>query len=380
MLGPEGKRMSEQRYSRILGCMVGNAIGDAFGGVVEGASAERVKRVTGKDWVDEFLPYPESHGVHPLGTWEKAPPRGTVTDDGRYNQIFVECVIRNGGQINSQLLAMEYLQLYRDRDALYGKHAALAEDAFGNRMVELSEAHLGMTPSSGRPAWAVLSQGNYQFPALQGLISLALAGLLFAGEPEKAYVTAFELDFRDIGYARDATAMMAAMVSAALAGGVTAREMVQVALDTDPFGFGKRKYDKRVMDVQLRRFLELADQANDDRSLIEAISRHVSHRHIFDPVDVLGTPVAALCHCNGDPIRTIAMAVNNRDLDDDGNLVRLRDVDCTGSVAGALAGALNGIEAFPQDWIADTIAANKQVYGIDIESNARRFCELVHGG
>jgi ADP-ribosylglycohydrolase len=372
--------MSEQLYDRILGCMVGNVIGDAFGGVVEGASAERVRRLTGKDWVDEFLPYAEDHGAHPLGTWEAAPPRGTATDDGRYNQLFVECVIRNQGQISSQLLAMEYLQLYRDREALYGKYASLAEDQFANRMVELSRAHLGMELPSGRPAWAILSQGNYQFPGLQGLISLALAGLLFAGEPEKAYRKAFELDFRDIGYARDATGMMAAMVSAALAGGVTAREMIQIGLDTDPFEFGKRKYDRRLLEVEIRKLLELADKAKDDRSVIEAISRHVRWRHIFDPVDVLGTPVAALWHCGGDAVRTIVMAVNDRDLDEGGRFVRLRDVDCTGSVAGALAGALNGIEAFPRGWVADTIAANKQVYGLDLEGNARGFYQAVYGG
>ncbi|NIQ99311.1 MAG: hypothetical protein GTN78_03810, partial [Gemmatimonadales bacterium] len=89
-------------------------------------------------------------------------------------------------------------------------------------------------------------------------------------------------------------------------------------------------------------------------------------------------PVAALYYSDGDPIRTIVMAVNDRDLDDDGNFVRLRDVDCTGSVAGALVGALNGIEAFPEDWVFDTISANKKAYGIDLESNARRFYETVY--
>jgi len=372
--------MSDELYSRILGCMVGNVIGDAFGGVVEGASAKRVKQLTGSDWVDEFLPYAEDHGPHPLGVWEASPPRGTATDDGRYNQIFVECVIRNRGQINSQLLAMEYLQLYRDREQLYGKHASLAEDQFANRMVELSQAHLGMETISGRPAWAVLSQGNYQFPGLQGLISLALAGLLFAGEPEKAYLTAFELDFRSIGYARDATGMMAAMISAALSGDVDAKAMVKVGLETDPFGFGARKYDRRILASEMKGLLALAEEAANDRSLMDAISPRVRHRHIFDPVDVLGTPVTALYFSDGDPVRTIVMAVNDRELDDHGNFVRLRDVDCTGSVAGALAGALSGIEAFPRDWVADTIAANKQVYGLDIESNARRFYEVVYGG
>jgi len=55
-------------------------------------------------------------------------------------------------------------------------------------------------------------------------------------------------------------------------------------------------------------------------------------------------------------------------------------VDCTGSVAGALVGVLNGVHAFPKDWVDDVLTANKQVYGIDIESNARQFCDAVYGG
>ncbi len=73
------------------------------------------------------------------------------------------------------------------------------------------------------------------------------------------------------------------------------------------------------------------------------------------------------------------MAVNDRDVDDQGGLVRLRDVDCTGGVAGALVGARHGVGAFPADWVADVLKANKDIYGIDIEANARRFCEAVHG-
>jgi ADP-ribosylglycohydrolase len=49
--------MSERLYDQILGCMVGNAIGDSFGAVVEFAPAERVKKIAGSDWVDEFLPF-----------------------------------------------------------------------------------------------------------------------------------------------------------------------------------------------------------------------------------------------------------------------------------------------------------------------------------
>ena len=224
-----------------------------------------------------------------------------------------------------------------------------------------------------------LSQGVYGLPGIQGLISLAFAGLLYENEPEKAYVKAFELDFRGVGYSRDATAMMAAMVSAALGGDISAKEMSRIGLETDPFGLGKRKYDGRVMSSEVSALLSIAEEADNDRALVEALSRRICHRHFYDPVDVLGFPMAGLHFCNGDAIRTIVMAVNDREFDENGRFVRLRDVDCTGSVAGALVGALNGAQAFPRDWVDDVISANMQVYGIDIEGNARRFYEAVYG-
>ncbi len=371
--------MSDDLYSRILGCMVGNTIGDALGGVVEGASADRVAAIAGGDWVAELLPYPDDAGVHPLGIGEPSPPRGTGTDDTRYNQIFAECVIRNKGVVNSQLVAMEHIERLRDCARLYPKHAKLAEEQFLDRWHEWCCAHLGMDLPSGRPRWVAVSQGIYGFPGIQGLISLAFAGLLYANEPEKAYVKAFELDFRGVGYSRDATAMMAAMVSAALGGNISAKEMVRIGLETDPFDLGKRKYDARVMSSEVSALLAVAEEADDDRALVDALSRRVCHRHFYDPVDVLGFPMAALHFCDGDPVRTIVMSVNDREFDENGRFVRLRDVDCTGSVAGALVGVLNGIDAFPRDWVDDVLTANKEVYGIDIESNAKQFYEAVYG-
>jgi len=365
--------MSEELYERILGCMVGNAIGDSFGAVVEFCFADRVEKLAGKPWVDELLPFPDDFGTHPVGVWRAAPPRGTGTDDTRNNHIFAECVIRNGGEINSHLLAMEYVDRYRDRAAFYPKYGELAEKHMGH-MYEGSCAYLGMQElPSGRPAWVVCSQGN-AFPTLWGLISLAFAGLLYVGDPERAYAKTFELSFLDLGYARDATAMMAAMISAALGGDVSGKQMVRLALETNPFDFRWR-----ITAHELSKFLQLADEADSDQALVDAIAREVAHRHAFDPIDVLGQPAAAVYYCDGDPVRSIVMAANDRDLDENGNLKQLRDVDCTGGVAGALVRALHGVGAFPEDWLADVLKANKEVYGIDIEENARRFCEAVYG-
>ena len=359
-------------YSRIFGCMVGNAIGDALGAVVEFYSAERMQKTIGSLWLDGLLPYSPDFPTDPYGVWQPGPPRGTGTDDTRNNQIFAECVIRNHGYINSQLLAIEYIERYRDVDRLPVAHQALAERHY-RWAYDWSCAYLGMREMPpGEPTLAILQAGN-TFPMLCGLISLAFTGLLYCGQPELAYTKAMELAYNDIGYAKDATAMLAAMISAAL-GGADAAQMIQAGLDTDPHHFG----ENRMMGQWIRRLLKVAASAPDDAALVQALAREVSVRHPFDPVDVLGVPVAALSFTAGDPIRSIVIAANDRDLDAQGNMLRLRDNDCTAGVAGALVGALRGVDAFPADWVRDVLQANKDIYGIDIEGNAQRFCAAVY--
>jgi len=359
----------ERLYSRILGCLVGNSIGDAFGGVVEFADSNRVHQIAGTTWVDQFLPYAKDHRPHPWGVWEAAPARGTGTDDTRINELFVECVIRNQGFVNPQFLAIEYLERYRDRDKFYPRHGALAEEHLSWFLARGCE-RLGMSHlPSGKPIEA------QKEPTLMGLISLAPAGLLFCGEPEKAYRKAHELDLVDVGFAVDATAIMAAMVSEALGGKTSAKEMVRLGLRLDPMGYG----ENRPMARSLRKFIQIADQAANDQDLIQRLAPEVKDLGVFDPRDALGVAVAALYFSGGDPVRTIVIAANDRELDPEGKLKKLRDVDCSASVAGALVGALRGVEAFPSEWVRATVAANKRVYGIDLEANARHFGAVVYG-
>ena len=156
------------RDSRILGCMVGNTIGDAFGGVAEFFTEEKLRKKVPGLWLDDFLPYNEDHGTHPLGLWETGPPRGTGTDDTRNNQMFADCVVRNKGFVNSQVLAIEYIEAYRDREVRYPKHADLAEQHYRG-IYERACAHLGMVDlSTGRKGPAVAACGN-GFPTLHGV-------------------------------------------------------------------------------------------------------------------------------------------------------------------------------------------------------------------
>lgn len=119
--------------------------------------------------------------VRPIG-----PPRGAGTDDTRNNQIFAECVIRNKGYINSQLLAIEYIERYRDIDTLPLAHRELAERHY-RWSYDWSCAYLGMRELPTGESTRVTSQLANTYPMLAGLISLAFAGLLYCGQPHRVW-------------------------------------------------------------------------------------------------------------------------------------------------------------------------------------------------
>ena len=54
------------------------------------------------------------------------------------------------------------------------------------------------------------------YPTIAGMLVLPFMGFFYAGNPEAAYVAAYETAFFDVGYAREATALLAAAQSLAV--------------------------------------------------------------------------------------------------------------------------------------------------------------------
>jgi ADP-ribosylglycohydrolase len=214
------------------------------------------------------------------------------------------------------------------------------------------------------------------YPSAIGLFSIPAAGLLHPGDGEATYKHAFELDFQDIGFARDAFAILATMIGLALDGSLSPRDAIRKALEIDPYGLG-RASRPRAMVTWVNRCLDIADEAEDDRDLVTRISREVAGEPAFGSKDLLGFAAAAAYYTEGDPRRAILIAVNARNLDAEGNLVRFRDIDCTASACGALVGAMSGLSSFPQDWVKSCLESNREVHGFDIEANARDLHSVV---
>jgi len=371
---------SERTLDKFLGSVIGAAVGDAVGAPMEFWKAERYDRIFGGDWVEDMYDFREMT-THPLGLWRPDPPKGTSTDDTRLNQVLIEAIVKHGLHLNAQFLAMEFIDRYLRRDEYYPGYGDLATRQFSYgyvRACALLGVECPLRP--GVPPYVIRSHASGGgYPTAAGLYSMPAAGLLHPGDGEATYKHAFELDYGDIGFARDAFAILAAMIGLAFDESLSPREVIRKALQIDPYqlGGGRRR---RAMVVWVEHCLDQADAAQDDRDLVIRLSRDVAGEPAFGSRDLLGFAAAAAYYADGDPRRAILIAVNARDLDEDGNLVRFRDIDCTGSACGALVGAIAGLSAFPEDWVASCVAANREVYGFDIEANARALYDTVLAG
>jgi ADP-ribosyl-[dinitrogen reductase] hydrolase len=89
---------------RFLGCMLGLAIGDAFGMPVEGWAPEEIQSRHG--WVDTYLPR-----LGPDGSQLES--AGEITDDTEMMLCHVESLVSTGGLVDPENTGMRFLRLFK---------------------------------------------------------------------------------------------------------------------------------------------------------------------------------------------------------------------------------------------------------------------------
>jgi ADP-ribosylglycohydrolase len=375
---------------RIRGCVLGTVLGDAIGGPFEFGPLERVPKVTGGDWIDGLYPYGLEMGA-PHGVWVPSPlkglgaPAGTGTDDTRLNWLYLELAIKLGRAPSDCEMANRYLELYEQPERTFPGHAEMVrlefehwEPACCGLLGQQSERFPGLPPD------VLLARAlGLNFPILSGLIALTWVGLLYPGRPEAAYETAFRSAFYDIGYAREAVGLLAAAISLAAGDLVSGSSQVlyERLLEMDPLHLGSEWSAPYVLD-HLPRYRALIEPGRSDVETARALSVAFRYHHAFGAFRTLCVALLAVLAANGDPLRGILIAANHVGLDDQGQPTRYEDIDCYAGLAGAVAGALYGAAAFPDDMLALVQESNLAVYGIDLESGANRlfktFC--LRGG
>ena len=374
--------MNPDLVSRIRGCVLGAALGDAIGGPFEFGPLDRVPALTGGTWIDGIYPYLDTTAPHNVWPYPPPdgglPPAGTGTDDVRLHWVFLKLAIELRRAPKPHDLAERYIEIYENPNIVFPGHTLLTREQFFHweavchgYLGQFSAAFPDLTPD------LLLARSlGLNFPILSGLYALTPAGLLYPGQPVNAYKAAFRLAFFDIGYAREATALLAAALAIAVVEPVPPRELFDLLCTLDPLHLGG-PFSPPFVQSHLHEYTQLIDAPVSDQDIALALSAAFADFHPMDPFRTLAIALLAVCASEGDPLRAMCIAANHISEDEDTGETRYEDIDCYASIAGALAGALWGVEALPPDMVSQVIESNRAVYGIDLDQTIDEFCKLI---
>ncbi|MEM9932814.1 MAG: ADP-ribosylglycohydrolase family protein [Bacteroidota bacterium] len=370
-------------YDKVLGALVGSAIGDAMGAPTEMWSRNSIQVEYGfVQNLDDMV-----REASPEGTWEMNLQAGGTTDDTRWKYL------------TGLYMLEEFSSLYREKGPNPRHFAKHITDQYEKEVNDL----LGTNTFDPKPIeervrrmawlqeWAVVAKPyvdkdmDRYMNALHrfyggemvcaGLLYSPMFGIPYPGQPEKAYETAYQLSIFDLGYARDITALTSAMMAEAMMPDATQQSVLAVLSEVDPQGYfesrlvGRSSYkiwrdvrylvSKAKVDSSegvtrgaapgerdaMQKAFELLDQRNQDYPF------HAGEIHMIN--------LAALLFSNFDFQTALAFVTNYG-----------RDNDTVGAVTGAILGAFHGYENLPEDMKTQVLTINKQKLGIDLEKLA----------
>jgi hypothetical protein len=388
----EAELSKEEYYDKILGLLVGSAIGDAMGAPTEMWHRDQIRIQDG--YVSELttLYRPDS----PEGPWEDFMEAGSTTDDTRWKYLTTKFLTQKGS-IPDSLNAKDFADFLVDR-YLNEMKALKNIEAFDPEPVEKQLKQMNWLQEWAKVAKAyadgdidAYSYARDRFyggeMACAGMLYAPMIGGVYPTNPNRAYLEAFRLGIFDIGYARDITGLTAAMTARAMKPDVTYNEITDVCYETDPLRYGNSRLIGRLAyqsyqtvknivaeaknvevpsEKTLKGFsgnaVELA-QLNKAYELMDAhlqqIPFHAGEIHLIN--------LAAIEFAEGDFQKAVEFAVNYG-----------RDNDTVAAVTGAILGAMHGFNKLPVEMREKTLAVSKDVIRIDLEELAREITEAKY--
>jgi ADP-ribosylglycohydrolase len=349
---------------KTVGSLVGAAVGDALGGATEGWTPEQIRaRYDGH--VEGIVPpfNADWRNARPIAPYHKGD--GHVTDDTLMTHALVR-VYRRAGRHLDAYAAAEYLvpEMMAEKrwvpeleaDALLLQRVFLAEKWIVARLhyghVDPREAGVGNIVNCGAAMY------------------MAPVGIVNAGDPAGAYAEAIDLaGAHQSSYGREAAGVFAAAVAEAMRPGATPDTVVAQALRVAKDGTraaieavcdrARGITDWREAAPWLRTAMAPYDTVADTYRDQGLGARRPSRVHA---IEELPMALAFLLIADGGYRDTVLGGVNYG-----------RDADSIASMGGAIAGALGGRAAVPEDWSTDVATASR----IDLEAPALELAEVA---
>lgn len=376
---PYSSMTSDQLYDKVLGALVGSAIGDAMGAPTEMWSRDQIRTEYGfVDSLDDMVREPS-----PEGTWAFNLPAGGTTDDTRWKILMADYFLDKPGEFYAsqgpepvhfaQYLVDQYTKELSGLRETKSFDPAPIESQM-RRISWLQEWAQVAKPYADHD-WQGYEENLHRFyggeMVCAGMLYAPMVGALYPGAPDQAYQAAYKLALFDLGYARDITGLTAAMVAAAMAEQSTPTKILRTLRDIDPHHYFASRLVGRSSYRIYREALGIADQVKalpvEERwkqafvsldRLKEDFPFHAGEIHLIN--------LTAMLVCDFDFRQSLEFVINYG-----------RDNDTVGAVTGAILGAFAGFHKIPGDLADQVIRTNRSKLGIDLEHWAHEITNTM---
>lgn len=311
--------------NKVVGTLVGVAMGDAMGMPSELWSRRKVKQRFGR--ITEFLPGPDDHFI------VKGFKAGTVTDDTSQTLKICETIIANQGKVEAELIARAILEWAEETGA------------FHNNYLGPSSQKALLSIKSGTPIEEAGASGDTNGAAMR----IAPIAMVCKADNIKRLVDLVEqasLGTHNTNIAIAGAAMLAAAISAAID-----TDDWNVILDkvfqaydegfdrgNDTFGASSKE--------RLKLALQWVEEEEDEEQLMEKLYNIIGAG--VATTEAVPTAIALAYYAQGDPVKGTLLAANLGG-----------DCDTIGAMVGGLCGAYAGIEAIPDESVRKLEAVNR---------------------
>ena len=326
-------------FNKIYGCLMGVACGDAMGMPTAMMSPEAIRTVFPRG-IEGFVDAPGGHLIH------AGMVAGQVTDDTQQTLVLADAILEDG-KVDPAGLAHRLLAW------------AEGQNAFASTMLGPSSLRALQALKDGKSVDETGKFGDTNGACMR----IAPVGIVHMGNVETtvADVARACRATHNTNIAIAGASAVACAVGACIRGGQSLDEVMGLALRGAARGM---EFGNPWIGASIARRTEYALHLLDSGRTEEEILRDL-YELIGAGVaitETVPTCLALVKFANGDPVKTIRLAANLGG-----------DADTIASIAGGVAGAYAGIEAFPQSYVK-TI---EDVNNLHLDTYAHRLAAYV---
>lgn len=325
-------------YDHVLGSLVTAALGDAMGAATEQHSIDEIIAAHGGLLRELLAP--------DIDTFSAGNRPGQVTDDCSQMFALAQALIATDGELDAQTWVQTLLH-WAETSPMARMMGPTTRPLLQAIARGESTAHVGTV---GRSTRKLTSMGTTNGAAMR----VAPAGLIHPGDIEGAVRLAWVTccPTHDTQIAAAGAGAIAAGVAAALSPGADVFSVVRAALEGARLGeaIGAREGRRVAGPNVVRRIESAVEEALRARTFEEALRNiEATVGNSVMTVESVPAAVGIFVAAGGDPLGSAVGGTNI------GN-----DTDTIAAMAGALAGALRGVDAVPEAMRTTVVAANAE--------------------